>query len=437
MPQIVFDQVSKSYPIYESPGDRLKELLTPRGFKFHKDFWALRNVSFEVQHGETFCIVGENGSGKSTSLQIIAGILQPTSGKVEVQGRVSALLELGAGFNPEFTGRDNVYLNASILGFSTREIDRRFRQIEEFAEIGSFIDQPVKTYSSGMVVRLAFAVAIHVDPEVLLVDEALAVGDIYFRQRCLRKVHEMRSRGVTIVFVSHAAGDVKAIGDRAMWLDQGQVVDIGPPDRIVARYLAAMVEKDSRYLTHKHAVRAAPAGPVEAPEVIEGVPNVDHRYGDGRAQVIGIAVYNEHGQRIETLEPEAKIIVRISVRALGEVALPIVGFMMRNHLGIDFAGTNTAREGHELPPLRAGDTLTVDFHLELPELYPASFSFSPAIADGTLLGYTMCDWIDNAVALQMSPPDGPVYGYLHLPCRVEVNARLSPQDEPVAEQSLG
>ncbi len=437
MPQIVFDQVSKSYPIYESPGDRLKELLTPRGFKFHKDFWALRDVSFEVQHGETFCLVGENGSGKSTSLQIIAGILQPTSGKVEVQGRVSALLELGAGFNPEFTGRDNVYLNASILGFSTREIDRRFRQIEEFAEIGGFIDQPVKTYSSGMVVRLAFAVAIHVDPEVLLVDEALAVGDIYFRQRCLRKVHEMRSRGVTIVFVSHAAGDVKAIGDRAMWLDQGQVVDIGPPDRIIARYLAAMVEKDSRYLTHKHAVRAAPAGPVEAPEVIEGVPNVDHRYGDGRAQVIGIAVYNEHGQRIETLEPEAKIIVRISVRALGDVALPIVGFMMRNHLGIDFAGTNTAREGHELPPLRAGDTLTVDFHLELPELYPASFSFSPAIADGTLLGYTMCDWIDNAVALQMSPPDGPVYGYLHLPCRVAVNARLSPQEEPVAEQSLG
>jgi lipopolysaccharide transport system ATP-binding protein len=437
MPQIVFDHVSKSYPIYESPGDRLKELLTPRGFKFHKDFWALRDVSFEVQHGETFCIVGENGSGKSTSLQIIAGILQPTSGKVEVQGRVSALLELGAGFNPEFTGRDNVYLNASILGFSTREIDRRFRQIEEFAEIGNFIDQPVKTYSSGMVVRLAFAVAIHVDPEVLLVDEALAVGDIYFRQRCLRKVHEMRARGVTIVFVSHAAGDVKAIGDRAMWLDQGQVVDIGPPDRIIARYLAAMVEKDSRYLTHKHAVRTAPAGPVEAPEVIEGVPNVDHRYGDGRAQVIGIAVYDEHGRRIETLEPDTKIIVRISVRALGEVALPIVGFMMRNHLGIDFAGTNTAREGHELPPLRAGDTLTVDFHLELPRLYPASFSFSPAIADGTLLGYTMCDWIDNAVAMQMSPPDGPVYGYLHLPCRVEVNARLNPQDEPVAEQTLG
>src|SRR5208337_1473063 len=161
------------------------------------------------------------------------GILQPSSGKVTVNGRVSALLELGAGFNPEFSGRDNVYLNASILGLSTKEIDRRYRGIEEFAEIGDFIRQPVKTYSSGMVVRLAFAVAINVDPEILLVDEALAVGDIYFRQRCMRKVHELRARGVTILFVSHAVADVKAIGDRALWLDHGGVVEIGDPDRVV------------------------------------------------------------------------------------------------------------------------------------------------------------------------------------------------------------
>ena len=167
-----------------------------------------------MKRGETFCVIGENGSGKSTFLQIVAGILQPTTGIVEVHGRVSALLELGAGFNPEFTGRQNVYLNGAILGLSTRQIDERYGAIAEFAEIGDFIDQPVKTYSSGMVVRLAFAVAINVDPEILLVDEALAVGDIYFRQRCMRKVHELRSRGVTILFVSHAIGDVKAIGDR-------------------------------------------------------------------------------------------------------------------------------------------------------------------------------------------------------------------------------
>src|SRR3989441_3719469 len=219
-----------------------------RSYKFHRDFWALRDVSFDIRRGETSCIVGENGSGKSTLLQIVAGILQPSAGTVSVKGRVSALLELGSGFNPEFSGRDNVYLNGSILGLSTKQIDQRFREIEQFAEIGDFINQPVKTYSSGMAVRLAFAVAINVDPEILLVDEALAVGDIYFRQRCMRKVHELRSRGITILFVSHAVADVKAIGDRVLWLDHGRLIDIGEPDRVVSRYLAAMSEKDSAYL---------------------------------------------------------------------------------------------------------------------------------------------------------------------------------------------
>src|SRR6266852_3536587 len=248
MSAVRFENVSKSYPIYESPGDRLKELITFNRLEFHRNFWALHDVSFEMQRGETFCVIGENGSGKSTLLQLVAGILQPSSGAVTVSGRVSALLELGAGFNPEFTGRDNVYLNGTILGLSTREIAARYKDIEEFAEIGDFINRPVKTYSSGMVVRLAFAVAINVDPEVLLVDEALAVGDLYFRQRCMRKVHELRSRGITILFVSHAIGDVKAIGDRVLWLEHGRTMDIGEPDRVVSRYLAAMTEKDSTYL---------------------------------------------------------------------------------------------------------------------------------------------------------------------------------------------
>src|SRR5450755_4862778 len=222
MSHVEFQGVSKSYSIYDSPGDRLKELITPRRYQFHRDFWALRDITFDIPAGETFCIVGENGSGKSTLLQMVAGILHPTLGSLTVNGRVSALLELGAGFNPEFTGHDNVYLNGSILGLSTRQIDQRYKDIEDFAEIGDFINQPVKTYSSGMVVRLAFAVAINVDPEILLVDEALAVGDIYFRQRCMRKVHELRQRGITILFVSHAVSDVKAIGDRVLWLDHGR-----------------------------------------------------------------------------------------------------------------------------------------------------------------------------------------------------------------------
>ena len=298
MNAVEFQSVSKSYAIYDAPGDRLKELLSLNRLKRHRDFWALDDVSFEVKRGETFCIVGQNGSGKSTLLQMVAGILPATRGFMAVNGRVSALLELGAGFNPEFSGRDNVYLNGSILGLTTRQIDERYRDIENFAEIGEFIDQPVKTYSSGMTVRLAFAVAINVDPEILLVDEALAVGDIYFRQRCMRKVHELRARGITILFVSHAVSDVKAIGDRALWLDRGRLVEIGEPDLVVAKYLAAMVEKDSTYLRHKAAVEERrQSGPaVRAPEVVETIPNVDHRYGDGRAEILGIAVMDEQGR---------------------------------------------------------------------------------------------------------------------------------------------
>jgi len=434
---VEFQGVSKSYAIYDAPGDRLKELLSLNRLKRHQDFWALHDVSFEVKRGETFCIVGENGSGKSTLLQMVAGILHPTSGTVGIHGRVSALLELGAGFNPEFSGRDNVYLNGSILGLTTRQIDARYKDIAAFAEIGDFIDQPVKTYSSGMVVRLAFAVAINVDPEILLVDEALAVGDIYFRQRCMRKVHELRQRGITILFVSHAVSDVKAIGDRVLWLDHGRMIDVGEPDRVISKYLAAMTEKDSTYLLLKSAADPQPrrGGPMQAPEIVETIPNIDHRFGDGRAQVIGIAVLDEQGRTVSILEPSSRILVRISVRAAADVALPIVGFMLRNQLGMDFSGTNTAREGYELAPLQAGDIITVDFYLDLPELYPASFSFSPAIADGTLLGYQMCDWIDNAITLQMGRSEAQIYGYMHLPCRVEVNARI--RTERQLENQLG
>lgn len=430
MNAVEFQGVSKSYAIYDAPGDRLKELLSLNRLKRHQDFWALHEVSFEVKRGETFCIVGENGSGKSTLLQMVAGILHPTSGTVDIHGRVSALLELGAGFNPEFSGRDNVYLNGSILGLTTRQIDQRYKDIAAFAEIGNFIDQPVKTYSSGMVVRLAFAVAINVDPEILLVDEALAVGDIYFRQRCMRKVHELRQRGITILFVSHAVSDVKAIGDRVLWLDHGRMIDVGEPDRVVSKYLAAMTEKDSTYLLLKSAADPQPrrGGPVLAPEIVESIPNIDHRFGDGRAEIMGIAVLDEQGRTVAILEPSSRILVRISVRATADVALPIVGFMLRNQLGMDFSGTNTAREGYELAPLQAGDVTTVDFYLDLPELYPASFSFSPAIADGTLMGYRMCDWIDNAITLQMGRSEAQIYGYLHLPCRVEVNARIRTEE---------
>ncbi|MBM3744472.1 MAG: ABC transporter ATP-binding protein [Acidobacteria bacterium] len=428
MNSVEFIDVSKSYAVYESPGDRLKELVTLNRRRFHRDFWALRDLTFSVRTGETFCVIGENGSGKSTLLQCVAGILQPTTGTVETRGRVAALLELGSGFNPEFSGRDNVYLNGSILGFSTAQMDQKFKEIEQFAEIGDFIDQPVKTYSSGMAVRLAFAVAIHVDPQILLVDEALAVGDIYFRQRCMRKVHELRTRGITILFVSHAIGDVKAIGDRTLWLEEGRIRELGDTEKVVGKYLAAMVEKDSAYLTLSRRPRPERAAErVVAPEVVEHIPNIDHRHGDGRAEVIGIAVMDAYGTPIHLLQPHSRIIVRVSVRAKEDIPQPIIGFMLRNHLGMDFSGTNTARLGYEVAPMQAGDVYTVDFHVDFPELYPGSFSFSPAIADGTLHSYRMCDWIDNAVTLQMGHGDGQIYGFMHLPCRVVVNSRLEGQ----------
>jgi ABC-type polysaccharide/polyol phosphate transport system ATPase subunit len=429
---VEFQNVSKSYAIYDKPGDRLKELLTFGRRSFHRDFWALRDLSFEVRRGETFCIVGENGSGKSTLLQMVAGILLPSAGDLSVNGRVSALLELGAGFNPEFSGRENVYLNGSILGLTTKQIDARYRAIEEFAEIGDFIRQPVKTYSSGMVVRLAFAIAIHVDPEILLVDEALAVGDLYFRHRCMRKVHELRARGVTILFVSHALADVKAVGDRALWIEHGKLIEIGATDMVVAKYLAAMTQKDSHYLGDQLPAMQPSREAVRAIEIADRLPNIDHRHGDRRGEILGIAILNTDGRVLPMIEPLSTIVVRISVKAHEYLGIPNVGFMMRNAMGVDFAGTNALREDTSLPPMYPGDIYTVDFHLELPELYATSFSFSPALADGTLDDYRTCDWVDNAIAVQMGHSDGPVYGYMRFPCRVEVNARL----DAAAENSV-
>ena len=424
MSAIHIRDVSKAYPIYARPADRLKELLTANRRSYHRDFWALRDVSLDIPQGQTFGLVGQNGSGKSTLLQLIAGILQPTSGQVSVEGRVSALLELGSGFNMEFTGRENVFLNGAILGLSNQEIERLYPAIESFAEIGDFIHQPVKTYSSGMIVRLAFAVAITVDPDILLVDEALAVGDIYFRQRCMRKIHELSRRGVTIVFVSHAAADVKSLAQQVAWLDQGRLVECGDADPVISHYLAAMVQKDSAY--QKHLPREGrPVGkatdPVRAPEVVERIPNIDYRYGNRAAEILGIAVLNEEGEELALLPQSATIVVRISVKVHSEVPMPNVGFLIRNHLGVDLAGTNTALEEVALPPFLPGDVYTFDFHLELPELYPAHFSFTPAVANGTLETYEVCDWVENAITLQ-AEKGRLVYGYLHFPCEVRVNS---------------
>jgi len=332
-------EVSKSYPIYKRPADRLKELLLLNRRSYHQAFWALRDVSIEIPKGSTFGLIGENGSGKSTLLQLISGILKPTLGAIEVEGRVSALLELGSGFNGEFSGRDNVFLNGAILGLSNKEIERLYPAIEAFAEIGDFINQPVKTYSSGMMVRLAFAVAINLDPDILLVDEALAVGDIYFRQRCMRKIHELHRRGVTIIFVSHSVVDIKSLAQQVAWLEHGRMMECGDPDRVVTNYLVAMANKDEHYRKVEPEADDSNgqslSSPVIAPQVVERIPNVDLRYGNRNAEIIGIAVLSEDGEEVALLPQKAPIIVRISLRAHAVVPTPIVGFLIRNHLGIE------------------------------------------------------------------------------------------------------
>ena len=306
----------------------------------------------KFSRGETFCVVGENGSGKSTLLQICAGFWSPPAARRSSHGRVAALLELGSGFNPEFSGRDNVYLNGAILGLSTKDMDRRFPDIEAFAEIGDFINQPVKTYSSGMVVRLAFAVAIHVDPEILLVDEALAVGDVYFRQRCMRKVHELRAarRHDSVRLARHrrregarrsrhVAGEgswSKRSGRRTLW----------------SRNISPRWPKRTAHIRRMKFLHRQKRERYQPPEeIVEDIPNIDHRFGDGKAEIIGIAVWIPRVRELDSLQPNSTIVVRISVRAKENLDRPIVGFMFRNHLGVDFAGTNTAREGQDLPPM--------------------------------------------------------------------------------------
>ena len=418
MNAVEFEHVSKSYAVYESPADRLMELATFGVASRHRDFHALTDLTFSVGRGEVFCIIGENGSGKSTALQLVARIFEPSAGEVRVNGRVSALLELGSGFNPEFTGRENVYMNGAILGLSKKELDLRFSSIEAFAEIGEFIDQPVRTYSSGMAVRLAFSVAIHVDPEILVVDEALAVGDAWFRQRCMRRINEMRDRGVTIIFVSHSVTDIHAIGDRALWLEHGRVRAIGDAASVVAQYLAAVAgdAAGDEVVAEPEAVRSEvkknSIGPVES------IPNIDHRSGDGGAEILGIALLDEFGDPLRLMIPRSVILVRISARARRDLARPDIGVRMRNHLGLDFAATSAAREGHMPGPMKAGDAVTVDFQFEIPELYPGAFSFSPWIENAG----AVCDAIDNAITVQMARGEGPVYGYVQVPCRIEVKS---------------
>src|ERR1700749_2813522 len=274
--------VSKQYRIYARPGDRLAESLTPGRLKRHREFWALRDISFEVDAGTTTGVIGPNGCGKSTLLQIIAGTLEPTAGNVWREGRGAALLELGAGFDPEFTGAENVYMNAALMGLSRRETERLFPDIERFAEIGQFMHQPVKTYSSGMFVRLAFAVAANVGPDILIIDEALAVGDAVFQHRCLRRIKEIQERGATVLFVSHDAAAIRALCARAILLSAGRVIEDGAPLDVLNHYQKIVMEREQAFEDETDGESAAQQGEDEEPRT---PPSYAYRPGDGSAEI--------------------------------------------------------------------------------------------------------------------------------------------------------
>src|SRR5256714_4256866 len=287
--------VAKQYRTYARPGDRLKESLTRGRVRRHQAFWALHNISFELDKGDIVGIIGPNGCGKSTLLQIIAGTLEPTHGEVWHEGRISALLELGAGFDPEFTGAENVFMNASLLGLSRRETEALFPQIERFAEIGDFLYQPVKTYSSGMYVRLAFAIASSVEPDILIIDEALAVGDAVFQHRCLRRIKELHERGTTVLFVSHDAAAVRALCSRAILMRHGRIVAEGEAAEVLNRYQKIVMERERAFQAETEALSDAASAEAEKFEPL----SFSYRHGNGNAEIVVAELVDATNRRVE------------------------------------------------------------------------------------------------------------------------------------------
>ncbi len=370
------EQLSKRYHIYEKPAHRLWQIFSGARKQYFKIFPVLDNISFEIKKGETVGIIGRNGSGKSTLLQMICGTLNPTSGHIVTHGRIAALLELGSGFNPEFTGRENIYLNGALLGLSTAEIDDRYAAIEAFAEIGEYIDQPVKSYSSGMFVRLAFAIQANIDPEILIVDEALAVGDAYFVHRCMDRLHQLQERGTSILLVTHDSTLVKRFCDRAIWLDQGRIRRIGSSQEVVDDYL--------HWLFELPVVLAVPANtPVHAPSLAsddeETIANIDRRLGDQRCQVIGARLYDKHRVPIEEVQGGSEVILRFTVSNtdLTSTDRLVFGYIVRNFKGEEIAATNTRLEGMTAEQfMYAGERITVEARVQIPFLHPGQYSFS-------------------------------------------------------------
>lgn len=370
------DDVSKLYKLYDKPSDRLKESLGLTRKKLYKEHYALHNVSFDVKRGETVGIIGTNGSGKSTILKIITGVLNPSGGHVEIDGRISALLELGAGFNMEYTGIENIYLNGTMIGFSREEIDAKMQDILDFADIGDFVHQPVKTYSSGMFVRLAFAVAINIDPEILIVDEALSVGDVFFQAKCYKKFEDFKKMGKTILFVSHDLGSISKYCDRVVLLNRGKKLAEGTPKEMVSMYKRIMVNQDKAEEIAAHQMDMSSLEEDDEKEIKEAAcegqwknhynlnPDVDE-YGNGAAEIEDFAIIDENGNYTNAIVKGTRFRLKSKVKFKQDVHDPIFTYTFKNIQGVAITGTNTMYEKKDVPLAKAGETYVATFEQDM------------------------------------------------------------------------
>lgn len=390
---IRFESVSKRFTLHHERARSFQELalhLLRRNEHSREEFWALRDVSFTVEQGETVGLIGPNGAGKSTVLKLISRIIEPTSGRIVVDGRVGALLELGAGFHPDLTGRENIYLNGSILGLSRAEIRRKLDDIIGFAELERFIDVPVRHYSSGMYVRLGFSVAVHTEPDILLVDEVLAVGDAAFQRKCLERIDDLRRQGVTILFVSHAPEAVRSICSRAIWLDQGQLVDDGPAEGVVLRYL------DRTWAAEKGRLHAARGD--------------SRRWGSGKIKIIAVRLLDGEGQERQQFRVGEPLVVEMRYQAQERVERPIFGLAIHRSDGVHVTGPNTRFAGLEIPWVEGEGTVRY--------IVPAL----PLLKGLYYLSVSAHDWEDTEIydyhnrlyPLRVLPSDGERFGILTL-----------------------
>ncbi|MCI8510783.1 MAG: ABC transporter ATP-binding protein [Lachnospiraceae bacterium] len=367
---IEVQDVTKIYRLYDKPIDRLKEALSPRHKEYHRDFYALHGLSFQVKKGQTVGIIGTNGSGKSTILKIITGVLTPTTGSVFVDGKISALLELGAGFNMDYTGIENIYMNGTMMGFTKKEMDEKLSDILDFADIGDFVRQPVKTYSSGMFVRLAFALAINVEPEILIVDEALSVGDVFFQAKCYRRMEEIRKNGTTILMVTHDMGSIIKYCDKVVLLNRGEFIAEGEAGRMVDLYKKILANQMDSLREELEGAEEKAAGvqaeePLGAPEAFmkEKITINANRteYGDGRAEIFDLGLFDARGNLTNLLLKGEMFTIKERIRFHAPLKCPIFTYTIKDKKGTDLSGTNTMYEGADVKPVAAGDVYDVSF----------------------------------------------------------------------------